>query len=115
MARFFGLLKGGRGEATRLGTPKSGLVARLTGFEIGVKLEAEVEVVRGKEALPEKDRDIFNVVVMGGTHLSGAVRDDIAPHRILTIFRDETQPDKVGIEVTDWLRERIREKATKTT
>jgi len=43
MAQFRATIKGNRGEASRLGTKKSGLVARINGWDIGVAIYARHE------------------------------------------------------------------------
>ena len=43
MARFRGTVKGQRGGASRLGSPKSGLSMRADGWEAGVRVEAAVD------------------------------------------------------------------------
>jgi len=42
MAHFIGYLKGHRGEASRLGTPKSGLSASAQGWNLGGRIEVRV-------------------------------------------------------------------------
>lgn len=42
MAHFYANIKGNRGEATRMGTAKSGLQGHLRGWEIGVKVFCRV-------------------------------------------------------------------------
>lgn len=37
MARFLAAIEGSRGEATRLGTPRSGIRAQAQGWSVGVK------------------------------------------------------------------------------
>ena len=43
MARFYGSLKGQRGEATRLGTPSSGLTVKASGWDIGGRVTMDVD------------------------------------------------------------------------
>lgn len=38
MSRFYGSLKGNRGEATRQGTPKSGITSHTRGWHIGARV-----------------------------------------------------------------------------
>lgn len=59
MARFRGTLAGGRGMVSRLGTPKSGLSARVNGWEAGVRVYAHVD---------EAGNDSFDVDVTGGSN-----------------------------------------------
>lgn len=44
MAHFRGTIQGNRGEASRLGTKKSGLLADLNGWNIGVKINCFVGI-----------------------------------------------------------------------
>lgn len=39
MARFYGVVEGSRGQATRCGTPRSGLMAKAQSFSGGVWVE----------------------------------------------------------------------------
>ncbi len=43
MARFRGTIQGHRGEASRLGTAKSGLVVTANGWNLGVRAELDVD------------------------------------------------------------------------
>ncbi len=49
MARFYGSMQGNRGEATRMGTPNSGLSAHIRGWDIGVRVELSVDEATGKD------------------------------------------------------------------
>jgi len=51
MAHFRGAIKGNRGEASRLGTKKSGLTARLNGWDIGADVFLEYSEERGCDIL----------------------------------------------------------------
>ena len=42
MSRFYGSMQGSRGEATRCGTPSSGITAHVRGWEVGVMAEVKV-------------------------------------------------------------------------
>jgi hypothetical protein len=42
MAHFYANIKGNRGEATRIGTPKSGLSGHIRGWDIGAKVFCRV-------------------------------------------------------------------------
>lgn len=64
MAQFLGRLIGRRGEATRLGDKKSGLVVECNGWTAGVRVEASC-----------RDADTFNVYVTTGSSPEG--------HRVL--------------------------------
>ena len=70
MARFRGTLEGGRGQVSRLGTPKSGLMANVNGWESGVRVSALV----GADGC-----DAFEIEVTGGSNAS------INPKHVLTI------------------------------
>jgi hypothetical protein len=59
MARFRATIKGARGEASRLGTPKSGLSATINGWDAGVKVSAYTNSL---------GRDQFVIYVTGGSH-----------------------------------------------
>lgn len=63
MARFYGKLKAGRGEATRCGSSKSGMVAKVSGWDLGVRIEAYVF----------DGRDRFEVYRTGGSNDTGSV------------------------------------------
>ncbi len=61
MARFRGTINGSRGEASRLGTPGSGLTVNCNGWDIGIKCVA-VPRMEGS------DRDEIAVWLTGGSH-----------------------------------------------
>lgn len=50
MARFYGSMKGARGEATRCGTATSGIHAHIRGWHVGARVEVSnangIDVVR---------------------------------------------------------------------
>lgn len=58
MANFRGTLKGQRGEASRLGSKKTGLVATVNGWNIGVHIEAD----------HDKQGDLIRVYSTGGSN-----------------------------------------------
>jgi hypothetical protein len=58
MARFMGTVQGGRGRASRLGHPETGLTVKANGWDAGVRVEARVEL----------ERDVFYVWATGGSH-----------------------------------------------
>ena len=62
MARFLGSVQGSRGEATRLGTPNSGMSARVQGWRSGVRVEAYAE----------GDEDVFVIHSTGGSNGSSS-------------------------------------------
>lgn len=49
MAHFIGYLKGNRGEASRLGTKKSGISAQAQGWNIGAKIWITYNEETGKD------------------------------------------------------------------
>lgn len=57
MAHFRGTLKGNRGEASRLGTARTGLVVTANGWDFGVKV-----------ILREDGHDIADIYLTGGSH-----------------------------------------------
>lgn len=57
MARFRGTLKGGRGQASRLGTPNSGLTTQTNGWGRGITVYAQAH----------GDSDRFYVHVTNGS------------------------------------------------
>jgi len=65
MARFRGLIQGGRGEASRLGHKTTGLRVEADGWNAGVKVHAYVD---------ENDRDVFEVYETGGSHAASTPR-----------------------------------------
>lgn len=58
MAQFRGTLSGSRGEASRLGSAKTGLVARVNGWDSGVRVEASVE----------NGHDVFRIFITSGSN-----------------------------------------------
>ena len=81
MPRFYGRLKGTRGEVTRLG--HTGLVACANGWNIG----AEIELYRDKG-----DRDRVRIYLTSGSNAS-------APRRLLGDYPslpDEPTEDRIG-------------------
>ena len=43
MARYYASIHGNRGEATRMGTPNSGIQAHVRGWDVGVKVYVDVD------------------------------------------------------------------------
>jgi hypothetical protein len=58
VARFLAAIQGHRGEATRLGTPASGIRAQAQGWNVGVKVYGEPG---------ESSGDIFTLYATGGS------------------------------------------------
>jgi hypothetical protein len=65
MARFLAAIQGSRGEATRLGTPNSGIRAQAQGWDVGVKVHGDVD---------ENDTDVFQIYATHGSHAHGSSR-----------------------------------------
>jgi len=63
MAQFRGTIKGTKGEASRLGDKKDGLTITLSGWNLGVKVEAKHNAITSK--------DYFVISVTGGSNGSG--------------------------------------------
>jgi len=59
MSRFYGSLQGNRGEATRQGTPASGIAAHPRGWNVGVRVEGYVN---------DAGADEFAVYITGGSN-----------------------------------------------
>jgi hypothetical protein len=57
MARFYCNVQGNRGEATRMGTPASGITAHPRGWNVGVRVEGHAE----------GEADVFRVYLTGGS------------------------------------------------
>lgn len=64
MARFLAAIEGNRGEATRLGTPSSGIRAQAQGWSVGVKVYGNAD----------GDNDRFMVYATAGSHGGAADR-----------------------------------------
>lgn len=58
MSRFYASIKGARGEATRQGTPASGIHGRIRGWDVGVSIEGRAD----------GDADVFNIFVTDGSN-----------------------------------------------
>jgi len=58
MSRFRGTVQGGQGEASRLGTKKSGLQVNCNGWHGGVMVCADVN---------DKDEDVFYIYATAGS------------------------------------------------
>ena len=64
MARFYASIQGNRGEATRMGTPSSGIEGHIRGWNIGVKVQCLVN---------SEGKDEVRVWVTGGSNYSTSV------------------------------------------
>lgn len=51
VARFYASIQGNRGEATRMGTANSGIEGHVRGWNIGAKVEVDVDPKTGKDRL----------------------------------------------------------------
>lgn len=58
MARFRATIKGARGQASRLGNAKSGLLVTANGWDCGISVEADIR----------DGVDIFHVWLTGGSN-----------------------------------------------
>lgn len=58
MAHFRGTIKGQRGEASRLGSERSGIVATINGWDVGIRVESRQ--VNGEDA--------FAVILTAGSN-----------------------------------------------
>lgn len=66
MARYYASIQGNRGEATRMGTPSSGITAHPRGWRTGIRVHS----------FAESDRfDTFFVDVTGGSGYGRSVSD----------------------------------------
>lgn len=61
MARFYASMKGSRGEATRMGTPSSGIHAHIRGWDVGISVD--IQDVNGV--------DVCYVYKTAGSHGAG--------------------------------------------
>ena len=77
MARFYGVLQGQAGAATRLGSPRSGLTVEGRGWDAGVKVHAYAN----------GDRDEFDIYLTGGSNGSTPTR-----HLGTIRFNDDGEP-----------------------
>ena len=64
MARFRATIKGSRGEASRLGTAKSGLLVHVNGWNVGICIDVGVN---------ENDQEVFHIYRTGGSNRPGFV------------------------------------------
>ena len=62
MSRFYASIQGSRGEATRQGTPKSGIQGHIRGWDMGVSVMGSVD---------ENGKDSFNVYLTEGSNGKG--------------------------------------------
>lgn len=65
MAHFYAEIQGNRGEATRMGTPDSGIGGHIRGWQVGVRVSGAVQ----------DGQDRFYVYKTGGS--GGGARDEL--------------------------------------
>ncbi len=58
MARFYASIQGHRGAATRMGTPSSGIVGHVRGWNVGARVEVS----------DENGKDVVRVYRTGGSN-----------------------------------------------
>lgn len=104
MARFYGTLKGQRGEASRLGTTASGLRASARGWDIG----GDVEINAGSD-----ERDTVSLAISGGSNgtrclldLGGWQRD---PKGNIVPLNDTAQ--RIYRALMRWEKEKMKARA----
>ena len=51
MARFYAEIQGNRGNATRMGTASSGMTGHIRGWNLGARVELDVDPVTGADRL----------------------------------------------------------------
>lgn len=66
MSRFYASIQGNRGQATRQGTPKSGIEGHIRGWDIGAKISCWVN---------KEGKDVVQVAITGGSSDSGIKKD----------------------------------------
>lgn len=86
MARFYASIQGNRGEATRMGTPSSGITGHVRGWNLGMKA-----IVDARCGDPSKDHAAASI--SGGSNGS--------PHPRVTL--DAMERTDGGLEVTLWV------------
>ena len=74
MSHFYGSMQGSRGQATRCGTPKSGIDAHIRGWKIGARVRLRVDA---------DGRDIMEVYKTAG---SGSHAGD----KLIGVFKEKT-------------------------
>lgn len=58
MARFFGELRGNRGDTSRMGSVASGITGHIRGWNVGVRVSGKAE----------GDEDVFHIYATGGSN-----------------------------------------------
>ena len=67
MARFRGVLKGGRGSVSRLGTVKTGITAWVNGWDVGVRVTG-APARGGVEGVADLGFDEFHIFGTAGSN-----------------------------------------------
>lgn len=75
MSHFYGSMRGSRGEATRMGSKKSGFQAHVRGWDIGVEICCYYD--------EETDNDKIYIYETGGSH-------GVNPPTLLTVLKSKT-------------------------
>ena len=65
MAHFYAEIQGNRGEATRMGTPSSGIHGHVRGWDIGASVRCYVD---------EEGRDVVSVSITHGSNGHGTAK-----------------------------------------
>jgi hypothetical protein len=65
MARFYANIQGNRGEATRMGTPTSGIQGHIRGWSIGGRVQLWVN---------DNGEDIISIELTSGSNYSGPAK-----------------------------------------
>lgn len=94
MARFIGYVQGQAGEASRLGSPRSGISAQAQGWNVGIRVDGHAD----------GDDDVFDVYLTSGSnggnraHLGRVTMVDGSPvFRLTDRFKAEmVGPDPVA-------------------
>jgi hypothetical protein len=88
MARFYASIQGNRGEATRMGTPNSGISAHVRGWNIGAHVQVDDEdgedVVFVRATGGSNHRSIPDITLEFKRHETGV---------LLARYRDSASPE----------------------
>lgn len=80
MAHFRATIQGNRGKASRLGTKKSGIVATVNGWNVGVDV-----VIKHNE---ETGKDVITVIPTSGSNHSKAVNYSFDSHEEMFVIKE---------------------------
>jgi hypothetical protein len=90
MARYRARIQGQRGAASRLGSARSGIMAAVNGWHLGVRVES---------GPPDGDADTFDVTVTGGSR---------EPTRGIYLGRVSRQGDRLAfVPAATWVKREI--------